>query len=104
MRQSMPVAPAAAPRRGRRSRRTFRRADAAPFPWRAEALERRLLLAFAPAGPEFAVNAGGGSGVSIGEPGVAMGASGDFVITWIRAGPTGLGVYAQPYSAAGQAR
>ena len=68
-----------------------------------ERLEGRVLLAFAPLGPEARVNtttAGDQSNVE-----VAADADGDFVLVWQSDGQdgSGLGVYARRYAASGAA-
>jgi hypothetical protein len=70
----------------------------------AEALERRMLLSFAPAGPEFRVNSVTTNKQS--EPAIGMNAGGDFVVAWHSFGQDGsdYGVYAQRYSATGVAQ
>src|SRR5438477_366849 len=67
-----------------------------------ESLERRLLLAFTPAGPEFRVNTFTTSLQAY--PATAMDADGDFVIAWqgyAQDAPFSQGVYAQRYSRTG---
>ena len=72
-----------------------------------ESLERRLMLAVAPAGPEFRANSYTQSLQAY--PATGMDADGDFVVVWQSNGQdqatgTNEGVYGQRYSAAGVVR
>ena len=72
-----------------------------------ESLERRLMLAVAPAGPEFRANSYTQSLQAY--PATGMDADGDFVVVWQSNGQdqatgTNEGVYGQRYSAAGAVR
>src|SRR5688500_1588143 len=69
----------------------------------AEALERRALLAFVAAGPEFRVNSFTNSNQATAA--VAADGDGDFVVAWTSSGQDGsaYGVYAQRYAAGGAA-
>jgi hypothetical protein len=64
-----------------------------------ESLEPRTLLAFAPVGPEFQVNATT-AGTQL-YPDVASDADGDLVVAWYGEGVSGLGIYARQFNAAG---
>ena len=68
-----------------------------------ERLESRLLLAFAPVGPEFRVNTYTTAPQNY--PAVATDADGDFVVAWESLGQDGdgYGVYAQRFNPAGTA-
>jgi hypothetical protein len=81
--------------------------DAAGFPARrrvaaAEGLERRVLLSAAAIGSEFPVNTFTAGGHI--NPTIAVNGKGDFVLAWQSGNQdgSGVGIYAQRYSAAGQ--
>src|SRR4051812_24139351 len=68
-----------------------------------ERLERRLMLTAAPIGPEFGVNTF--TSFTQNSPAMAVDGDGDFVVAWQSTNQDGdgYGIYAQRYSAAGQA-
>jgi hypothetical protein len=105
MQRFLPYRPAARIRAERNSfrRRAGWRDAAAVDGCRIDPLEPRTLLAFAPAGPEFRVNAFTVDGQE--SPSVGADAAGNFVVAWASTGEddSDWGIYARRFNASGAA-